>query len=98
MTPKKLLFAACAALLVVSNVHAAVNRDTAEQIALRQVPGANIVGGGLEKVRGRLVWTFELATPQSRNFTEVAIDHETGKVLTVRLETPAEQVDKTQPL
>lgn len=88
-----------ASLFLVSNAWASINRDAAERIALREVPGANIVGGGLEKAHdGRYVWTMELATRKSRNLTEVVIDAESGKVLTVRLESPADQVGKTQPL
>jgi uncharacterized membrane protein YkoI len=80
------------------NAYAAISRDKAEAIALRQVPGAQISGGGLEKAQGRDVWTFDLSTQSSKNFTEVVIDAESGKVLSVRVETPADQVGKTQPL
>jgi len=80
------------------NAHAAISRDTAEAIALKQVPGAQIAGGALDRLNGRLVWAFDLSEPGSRNFIEVTIDADTGRVLSVRLETPAEQVGWTQPL
>lgn len=80
------------------NASAAINRDAAEAIALKHVPGAQIAGGSLEKVNGRLVWSLDLSKPGSKNFTEVNIDADTGKVLSVRVETPAEQVGWTQPL
>jgi len=95
MNPKMALLAG---LLVTFDANAAIGRDKAEAIALQQVPGAQISGGGLEKANGREVWTFDLSTPSSRNFTEVVIDAESGKVLSVRVETPADQVGKTQPL
>ena len=90
--------AVLAALFMTFNASAAINRDTAEAIALREVPGAQIAGGALDKLNGRLVWSFDLSKPGSRNFTEVTIDAESGKVLGVRLETPAEQAGWTQPL
>jgi uncharacterized membrane protein YkoI len=96
---KKTLFLLfLSSFFAIQTAHASVNRDTAEEIALKQVPGGNIVGGGLEKANGRLVWTLELAVPTSRNVHEVVIDADSGKVLSVRIETPAEQVGKTQPL
>lgn len=76
------------------NACAAIGRDKAEAIALRQVPGAEIAAGALDKLKGRLVWSFDLSQPGSRNFTEVTIDAETGNVLEVKLETPAEQVSR----
>jgi len=96
MTPKNLV----AVLLLLSSItaHAAISRDTAEAIALRQVPGAEIAGGSLDRLDGRLVWSLDLTQPGSRNFTEVIVDAESGKVLRVRLETPADQVGWTQPL
>lgn len=77
---------------------AAISRDKAEAIALKQVPGAHIAGGSLDRLRGRLVWSFDLSQPGSRNFTEVTIDAETGRVLAKRLETPADQVGWMAPL
>ena len=87
-----------ATLFMTFNAYAAISRDKAEAIALKQLPGSQIVAGGLEKAQGREVWTFDLSVPNSRNFTEVVIDAESGKVLSKRLETPADQVGKTQPL
>ena len=96
MKPKTAVLAAL--FFMTFSAGAAINRDKAEEIALRQVPGALIAGGSIEKQNGRLVWSFDLSKPGSRNFTEVTIDADTGRVLAVRLETPAEQVGWTQPL
>jgi len=98
MALKNVFFAACISFSLVWDAAAAISRDKAEAIALRQVPGATIAAGALDKLKGRLVWSFDLSRPESRNLTEVVIDADTGKVLAVRLETPAEQVGWTQPL
>ncbi|MGQ0652001.1 MAG: PepSY domain-containing protein [Betaproteobacteria bacterium] len=86
----------CLAVLLAFSLSAAaaISRDKAEAIALKQVPGAQIAGGSLDKLNGRLVWSLDLNQPGSRNFTEVTIDAESGKVLRVRLETPADQVGR----
>jgi uncharacterized membrane protein YkoI len=98
MKLKAALLGACLALSMTFNASASINRDRAEEIALKRVPGAIISSGALDKVDGRLVWSFDLSQPGSKNFTEVLIDADNGKVLSVRVETPAEQVGKTQPL
>jgi uncharacterized membrane protein YkoI len=92
MTLKNLFFAGCISFSLVWDAAAAISRDKAEAIALAQVPGAQVAGGALDKLNGRLVWALDLAQPGSKNLTEVVIDADTGKVLSVRLETPADQV------
>lgn len=67
---------------------AKVNQKTAEHIALAKVPDRKIKDGELEKENGRLQWSFDLTTPDSKDITEVNIDAKTGVVISVQKESP----------
>ena len=45
----------------------------------------------LEKEHGRLVWSFDIATPGTNDITEVQVDAVTGEVVSVEKETTAQQ-------
>jgi uncharacterized membrane protein YkoI len=62
---------------------AKVSRDQAEKIALAQVPGGTVKEAELEREHGKLVWSFDIATADSRQVMDVEIDAETGAVLEV---------------
>src|SRR5437868_6417229 len=70
---------------------AKVSRAEAEKIALAKVKDGRIVEGELEKEHRKLIWSFDIATPGSKNITEVHVDAKTGKVISVETETPADQ-------
>jgi len=71
---------------------AKVTRADAEKIALSRVPGGTIKKGEIEEEHGRLVWSFDIATPgPPPNNTEVAVDAMTGTVVAVDVETPAQK-------
>jgi len=70
---------------------AKVSRATAGQTALSKVPGGTIKEGELEKEKGKLIWSFDIATPGSKDISEVAVDAMNGEVLSVEKETPKEQ-------
>jgi hypothetical protein len=38
-----------------------------------------------------LIWSFDIATPGSKNITEVAVNAVTGKIVAVDIETPEDQ-------
>ena len=59
--------------------------------ALARVPHAVVQGSELERERGKLVWSYDLTTPKSKNITEVQVDAITGKVVGVNVETPKDQ-------
>ena len=40
----------------------------------------------LEKENGKLIWSFDLTTPTSKNVTEVNVDAVTGDVISVEKE------------
>lgn len=65
--------------------------EHARASALARVPGGKVKEEELEKEHGRLIWSFDIATRSSPGVTEVHVDAKTGKVLSVKRETPAEE-------
>lgn len=70
---------------------AKITRDQAQLTALTKAPGGTIKEGELEKEKGKLIWSFDVATPDSKDITEVAVDALTGDVVSVEKETPEQQ-------
>jgi len=70
---------------------AKITRAQAEQTALAKVPGGTIKEGELEKEKGKLIWSFDIATPGTKDITEVAVDAVTGNVVAVDKETPKDE-------
>jgi uncharacterized membrane protein YkoI len=66
---------------------AKITRADAEKIALGKVPAGTIKEGELEKEKGKLIWSFDLTTPDSKDITEVAVDAITGDVVSVEKES-----------
>jgi len=70
---------------------AKLSRADAEKIALSKVPGGTIKEGELEKEKGKLIWSFDVSTPGTKDIMEVNIDAITGAVIAVDKETAAEE-------
>ncbi len=70
---------------------ARVTRAQAEQTALAQVPAGKITEGELEKEHGKLIWSFDIATPGTKDITEIQVDAINGQILSREMESPAEQ-------
>jgi hypothetical protein len=70
---------------------AKVSRADAEKIALSKVPGGTIKEGELEKENGKLIWSFDVSTPGTKDITEVNIDAITSAVIAVDKETAADE-------
>lgn len=68
-----------------------ITREQAQQTALGRVPGGIVKEGEIEKEKGRLIWSFDIAVSGSANITEVAVDAMTGAIVAVETETPEEQ-------
>ena len=83
------LFVGCATKNL--EAQAKVSRADAEKSALAKVPGGTIKDGELEKEKGKLIWSFDIAIPGSADIKEVAVDALNGAVLSVNTETPADQ-------
>lgn len=72
---------------------AKISKVEAERIALTQAPGGTIKEGELEKEHGKLIWSFDIATPGTSDITEVQVDAITGQIVSVEKES-AEQEAK----
>src|SRR5580765_5753537 len=62
---------------------AKVSKADAEKTALAKVPGGTIKEGELEKEKGKLIWSFDIATPGAVDITEVQVDATNGQVVSV---------------
>jgi len=70
---------------------AKISKADAEKTALAKVPNGTIKDSELEREHGKLIWSFDIAMPQSKDITEVQIDAKTGAVANVQVETPHDQ-------
>jgi uncharacterized membrane protein YkoI len=70
---------------------AKVPEADARKTALARVPGGTIKSAELERERGKLIWSFDIAMPKSSNITEVQVDANAGTIVSTVIETPADQ-------
>ena len=70
---------------------ARISRGDAEKTALAKAPNGTVKEAELEKENGKLIWSFDIATPGSQNITEVGVDAISGEVISVASETPEQQ-------
>lgn len=70
---------------------AKISQQEAEKTALAAVPKGKIKSFELEKEDGKLVWSFDIASPGSKNITEIHVDALTGAIVSNKIETPADQ-------
>ena len=60
---------------------AKITKNEAEHIALRHYPRARVTAATLEKVKGKLVWSIEIAKPKSKPVVKVAVDAMSGRIV-----------------
>ena len=70
---------------------AKITKAEAVKIALARVPNGTIKESELEKEKGKLIWSFDVATPGAKNITEVNVDAITGEIVAVDIETPEKE-------
>ena len=70
---------------------AKITRAEAEKTALAKVPDGKIKAAELEKEHGKLIWSFDISMPKSKNITEIQVDAKTGKIASTQVETPKDQ-------
>jgi uncharacterized membrane protein YkoI len=76
---------------------AKITEEQATAIALKKVPGSTVKEkADLEEEKGKLIWSFDLATAGSPDVTEVAVDAITGAIVEVKKETPKDQQKESQ--
>jgi hypothetical protein len=67
---------------------ARVTKQQAKKIALARVKRGAIKCVELEKEKGVLIWSVDIAQPSKKDITDVWIDATTGKITAVEVETP----------
>ncbi len=70
---------------------AKVTLEAATQTALAKVPGGKIKSSELEREHGKLIWSFDISKPKTRNIAEVQVDAKTGTIVSETTETPKQQ-------
>ena len=70
---------------------AKISRADAEKTALARVPGGTIKEGGIEKEKGKLIWSFDIATAGTKDITEVQVDALNGAIVAVDKETASDE-------
>lgn len=71
---------------------ARIGKAEAEKIALEKVPGSKVQEAELEQQDGKLVWSFDLTTPGTKEITEAVVDAKTGTVVSVEKESPESEM------
>ncbi len=70
---------------------AKITQEEATKTALAKVPDGKIKSVEIEKENGKLIWSFDISMPKSKNITEVQVDAKTGQIANVQVETPKDQ-------
>jgi uncharacterized membrane protein YkoI len=70
---------------------ARISKAEAQKIALDKVPGGTIKESEIEKEKGKVIWSFDIATPGTKDITEVNVDAMTGAIVDISKETVADQ-------
>ena len=70
---------------------AKISRADAEKTALTKAPNGTVKEGELEEEHGKLIWSFDIATPGTKDITEVGVNAITGEIVSVENETAAQQ-------
>jgi len=70
---------------------AKITEEAATKTALELIPKGKIKEAELEKEHGKLVWSFDIALPKTKDITEVQVDAKTGKIISTEVETAADQ-------
>lgn len=70
---------------------AKITEAAARTTALAEVPGGKVKEGELEKEKGKLVYSYDIAVAGKPGIEEVQVDAVTGKIVSHVHETPADE-------
>jgi len=70
---------------------AKVSLEAATQTALAKVSGGTVKSSELEREHGKLIWSFDISKPKTKNISEVQVDAKTGAIVSETTETPKQQ-------
>jgi len=68
---------------------AKISKEAAQQTALAKVPNGTVKEAEIEMENGKLQWSFDVATPGTKDITEVNVDAMTGEVISLEKESAA---------
>jgi uncharacterized membrane protein YkoI len=77
-------------------LQAKVTEPDARATALAKVPGGTVQSFELERENGKLIWSFDITDPKSPNVVEVQVDARTGRIVSRKLESPADQAKEAK--
>ncbi len=66
---------------------AKITKEQALTTAQAKVPNGKITDSELEKEKGRLIWSFDMSTSDSKDTTEVNVDAISGELVNVENES-----------
>ena len=75
-------------------VQAKITQTEAQKRALAKVPNGKIKSSELENEGGKLVWSFDIAKPGTKDIAEVLVDAKTGDIVKMENETPKQQANE----
>ena len=75
---------------------AKVTEAEARAIALAKVPGGKVISIELEKEHGRVIWSLDMGTPNTKDITEVAVNAKTGSVISVKVESAKDEAKEKE--
>lgn len=75
---------------------AKITKEQAQQTAQAKVPNGTVKDGELEKEKGKLIWSFDMTTPDTKDITEVNVDAITGEVVSVDKENAATEAKEAK--
>ncbi len=70
---------------------ATVSEATAQATALAKVPSGKIASSELEREHHRLIWSFDILTPGTKDTTEIQVDAKSGKIVSTQIEAPGKE-------
>jgi uncharacterized membrane protein YkoI len=70
---------------------AKITKAEAEHIALAEVHHGSVKSAEIEHEKGHLVWSFDIATPGTKDITEILVDAHSGRIISKQSETPRDQ-------
>ena len=73
-----------------------VSKADAQKTALEKVPDGRVESAELEKENEKLVWSFDIAKPNTKNIIEIQVDARTGQVAAVAEETRKDQAEEAK--
>lgn len=77
--------------LAALTAEAKITEAQAKTTALSKVPHGTVKSSELEREHGRVVWSFDLSKPSEKGVTEVQVDAKSGKIISVKKETSAQE-------